>query len=99
MNFCEDGEEICAGGLTFTTIHTPGHSQGSVCFRCEKALFTGDTLFAGGCGRTDLPGGSWETIIESLQDIARMDVSLTAYPGHGESTTLAREKQYNPYMR
>ena len=62
-------------------------------------MFSGDTLFCGSCGRTDLPGGSWETIRESLGRLASIDRDLIVYPGHGESTTLAWEKQYNPYMR
>ena len=97
--FCEEDEIIHAGGLTFTVLSTPGHTWGSVCYRCGDALFSGDTLFAGSCGRVDLPGGDWNTIRESLQRLAELDDRITVYPGHGESTTLAREKQYNPYMR
>ena len=66
VNFCEDAEVIHAGGLRFVTLATPGHTHGSVCFRCENALFTGDTLFAGSCGRTDLPGGDPRKMMESL---------------------------------
>ena len=99
VQFCEDGEVIHAGGLRFTVMTTPGHTWGSVCYRCGDALFSGDTLFAGSCGRTDLPGGDWDTIQESLQRLALLDGSIAVYPGHGESTTIAREKQYNPYMR
>ena len=99
VRFCEEGEHIHAGGLTFTTMETPGHTWGSVCYVCENAIFSGDTLFAGSCGRTDLPGGDWQTIMLSLERLAELEGDFDIYPGHGESTTLAREKQYNPYMR
>ena len=99
VSFCEDGQTIPVGGLTFTAIATPGHTGGSVCYRCENALFSGDTLFARSCGRTDLPGGDWDTIQDSLQLLASLAENHTVYPGHGSSTTLAYEKQYNPYMR
>ena len=99
VRFCEEGEHIHAGGLTFTAMETPGHTWGSVCYVCENAIFSGDTLFAGSCGRTDLPGGDWQTIMLSLERLAELEGDFDIYPGHGESTTLAREKQYNPYMR
>ena len=99
VQFCEDYEEISAGGLSFTVYDTPGHTWGSVCYLCENALFTGDTLFAGSCGRTDLPGGDWATIVQSLNRLAELEIDVNVYPGHGESTTLSREKKYNPYMR
>ena len=99
VNFCEDGGTISAGGLTFRVLATPGHTRGSVCYLCEDALFSGDTLFAGSCGRTDLPGGSHKTILQSLSLLARLEDNCTVYPGHGESTTLAEEKMYNPYMK
>ena len=97
--FCENGEAIHAGGLIFTVIETPGHTWGSVCFRCEDTLFSGDTLFAGSCGRTDLPGGDWNTIRQSLEQLAELEGDCTVYPGHGESTTLSAERRFNPYMR
>lgn len=99
VQFCEDFEEIHAGGLTFTVLSTPGHTYGSVCYRCENILLTGDTLFAGSCGRTDLPGGDWKTIQASLRRLAQLEGSYWVHPGHGQSTTLAQEKQYNPYMK
>lgn len=97
--FCEDNEIIHAGGLTFSVLTTPGHTYGSVCFQCEDVLFSGDTLFARSCGRTDLPGGDWDTIKWSLGRLSALEGDFTVYPGHGESTTLAAEKQYNPYMK
>ena len=99
VRFCEEGEQIHAGGLTFTALETPGHTWGSVCYLCEDALFSGDTLFAGSCGRTDLPGGDRQTIMLSLERLAEIEGNYTVYPGHGESTTLAKEREQNPYMR
>ena len=97
--FCEDQEEITAGGLTFRVLATPGHTGGSVCFLCENVMFSGDTLFECSCGRTDLPGGDWDTIQNSLARLAEIEENYTVFPGHGRSTTLAQEKRYNPYMR
>jgi glyoxylase-like metal-dependent hydrolase (beta-lactamase superfamily II) len=99
VSFCEEGEQIRAGGTVFTVLETPGHTWGSVCYRCEDAIFSGDTLFAGSCGRTDLPGGDWNTIRQSLERLAALEGNDTVYPGHGESTTLEQERIYNPYMR
>ena len=99
VQFCEDGEEISAAGLAFKVLETPGHTYGSVCYLCGDALFSGDTLFAGSCGRTDLPGGDWNTILESLKRLSALSGNYAVYPGHGNSTTLSQEKLYNPYMR
>lgn len=94
-----DGDILHLAGLDITVIHTPGHTPGSVCLLCETTLFSGDTLFAGSCGRTDLPGGDWATIQTSLKKLAGYDADLWVLPGHGEATTLGDEKKYNPYMR
>jgi glyoxylase-like metal-dependent hydrolase (beta-lactamase superfamily II) len=77
----------------FTVLHIPGHTQGSVGFYDEKAkvLFSGDTLFQGDCGRTDLPGGSWPQIQQSLRRLAALDKDITVYPGHGPATTIGDE--------
>ena len=99
VDFCEDGEFIRAGGLIFQVLETPGHTWGSVCYRCQDALFSGDTLFAGSCGRTDLPGGDWETIRESLARLAQLDGDFRVFPGHGYATALSQERQWNPYLR
>ena len=99
VNFCEEGEVICAGGLEFTVLETPGHTWGSVCYLCEDALFSGDTLFAGSCGRTDLPGGDYQTILLSLERLAELPGDRTVYSGHGDITTLEKERKRNPYMR
>ena len=99
VNFCDDGHILHIAGLTFQVLATPGHTGGSVCYRCGDALFSGDTLFAGGCGRTDLPGGNWDTMVKSLGRLAALTDPLRVFPGHGESTTLAQEKKYNPYLK
>ena len=93
------GDVLTLAGLSIHVLHTPGHTPGSVCLLVENAMFSGDTLFAGSCGRTDLPGGDWATILQSLKRLAATETDYAVYPGHGESTTLAAEKQYNPYLR
>ena len=99
VNFCQEGEIIHAGGLTFAVMETPGHTWGSVCYLCENAIFSGDTLFARSCGRTDLPGGDWKTIVLSLERLAQLEGDYTVYPGHGGTSTLEAERKCNPYMR
>ena len=94
-----EGTCLNLAGLDISVIQTPGHTPGSVCLMVGDALFSGDTLFAGSCGRTDLPGGSWATILKSLRRLREMEANFRIFPGHGESTTLAEEKQYNPYLR
>ncbi len=94
-----EGDTITPAGISFQVLSTPGHTPGSVCLIAENFLFSGDTLFAGSCGRTDLPGGSTSAIRASLRRLAAFPQDYSVHPGHGESTTLAWEKQYNPYMR
>ena len=94
-----EGDMLNLAGLETRVIHTPGHTEGSVCLLVEDAMFSGDTLFEGSCGRTDLPGGDWATILQSLKRLAGMEKNYAVYPGHGPSTTLAEEKKYNPYMQ
>ena len=94
-----EGDTLALAGLTIHVIHTPGHTPGSVCLLAEDTLFSGDTLFAGSCGRTDLPGGDWSTILRSLKRLAAFETNYWVRPGHGESTTLTQEKMYNPYLR
>ena len=96
-----DGSEVKFGNTTFSVMTTPGHSRGCICFYSEKdhVLFSGDTLFCGSCGRTDLPGGSHEAIMQSLLRLATLPDDTEVYSGHGPATTIGREKQYNPYMR
>ncbi len=98
-DYYADGDEIAVGTLRFAVMETPGHSSGSVCLRCGDALFSGDTLFAGTCGRTDLPGSSPTQMRRSLARLAAIDENLAVYPGHGHSSTLDEEKKTNPYMQ
>ena len=94
-----EGDFVEAAGLSFKVLHTPGHTPGSICLLCENAMFSGDTLFWGSCGRTDLPGGSWATIRKSLLRLADLSGDYDVYPGHGDATTLSFERKMNPYMR
>lgn len=94
-----EGDVLDLAGLSIRVLHTPGHTPGSVCLMVEDTLFSGDTLFQDSCGRTDLPGGSWATILQSLKRLAQLEGDYTVCPGHGPATTLAEEKRYNPYMR
>mgnify|MGYP002603153174 CR=1 FL=1 len=87
------------GGMTCTVLDTPGHTPGSVCLLIDDAMFSGDTLFAGSCGRTDFPGGSDAAMGASLRRLAGLSTDYRVYPGHGMDTTLAEEKRYNPYLR
>ena len=93
-----EGDILELAGLTLRVLHTPGHTPGSVCLLCQDVLFSGDTLFSGSCGRTDLPGGDWPTIQKSLRRLAGIEADLTVCPGHGEASTLSREKVTNPYL-
>jgi len=94
-----EGDTLHLAGLTIDVIHTPGHTPGSVCLLCEDALFSGDTLFARSCGRTDLDGGDPEAMAASLKRLASFGNDYRVFPGHNSATTLALEKEYNPYMR
>jgi len=94
-----EGTQLKLAGLDIAVLHTPGHTPGSVCLLAENAIFSGDTLFQGSCGRTDLPGGNWATIVKSLHRLAALEGNFWVFPGHGGSTTLRDEKKYNPYMR
>lgn len=97
--FLEDNQEIQVGELKLKVIHTPGHSPGGVCFLAEKTLISGDTLFAESVGRTDLPGGSFEVLGNSIKNkLFTLPEDITVYPGHGPSTTIGHEKQNNPYF-
>ena len=94
-----EGDRLELAGIALEVLHTPGHTEGSVCLLTQDHMFSGDTLFAGTCGRTDLPGGSWQTIRASLLRLSKLDKNYTVHPGHGEATTLDKERMYNPYMR
>lgn len=94
-----EGTRLHLAGLDITVLQTPGHTPGSVCLLIDDTLFTGDTLFAGSCGRTDLPGGSWEQMQRSLSRLASLEPNYWVLPGHGESTSLSDEKKHNPYLQ
>lgn len=94
-----EGDTIAVGTLTVEVLSTPGHSEGSVTLRCGNALFCGDTLFAGSCGRTDFPGGSMKKILASLRRLGRLEGDLAVYPGHMEPSTLERERMWNSYLQ
>lgn len=94
-----EGDVLKLAGMELRVMQTPGHTPGSVCLVAGNDMFSGDTLFAGSCGRTDLPGGDWTVIRKSLLRLAALDRDYTVYPGHGEATTLFAEKKYNPYLR
>jgi hydroxyacylglutathione hydrolase len=97
-----DADLIEAGPLRANVIHTPGHTQGSIClhFPAENKLIAGDTLFAGSIGRTDLPGGSFDKIISSLQEkVLALPDTTVVVPGHGPLTTIGEERENNPFLR
>lgn len=98
-NFYPDGGQLTVAGLDFKLMHTPGHTPGSVCLLVEDALFSGDTLFAGSCGRTDFPGGDAHQMTASLRLLKTLPEHLVVYPGHGNASTIAYEKKHNFYFR
>ena len=91
-----EGSKIRFGEITLTVLHTPGHTEGSVCLMSdeERVLLSGDTLFAGAWGRTDLPGGDAEAMVDSLSRLATLEDGLTVLPGHGPQTNIGREKPW-----
>jgi hydroxyacylglutathione hydrolase len=97
-----DGDELEVGTLRFQVFHTPGHTPGHVCFyeSAEGVLFDGDVLFYRGIGRTDLPGGSWQQLMGSIQRVLfALPDETVVYSGHGPATTIGDEKQHNPWLR
>ncbi len=97
--YLEDGDIIDIGNLKVKVIHTPGHSAGGVCFLVENCIFVGDTIFQGSIGRTDLPGGNYNELINSIETkIFTLPDETIIYPGHGPETTVGYEKKYNPFF-
>jgi glyoxylase-like metal-dependent hydrolase (beta-lactamase superfamily II) len=97
-----DAQTLRVGSLVSSVLHTPGHTEGSVClyFPVEKKLIAGDTLFAGSIGRTDLPGGSFEKIIRSVKGhLLALPDDTVVYPGHGPTTTIGEERESNPFLQ
>lgn len=95
----EDNQELTLGNLVLKIIHTPGHTPGCICIQVEDSLFTGDTLFKGSIGRTDLPGGDMDIMQDTLQKMITLNPELKIYPGHGESSVLKHEIATNPYLK
>ncbi len=96
----EGGEEIRFNGISLKVIHTPGHSRGGISLLWDHLLFSGDTLFAGSVGRADLPGASLEVLLKSIREkLLTLDDEVIVYPGHGPSTTIGQEKQWNPFLK
>ncbi|MEI6207872.1 MAG: MBL fold metallo-hydrolase [Desulfuromonadales bacterium] len=99
--FLQDGMEIVFGNYVLKVLHTPGHTQGGCCLyiKNENMVITGDTLFADSIGRTDLPGGSHEQLLNSIRTkLFSLPDNVIAYPGHGPETTIGHEKKCNPYF-
>ncbi len=100
----DDGQKVSGAGMTFTAMHTPGHTQGSTCFLLEvdgeaPILFSGDHLFAGSIGRTDLPGGNRAQLMASMAaKILPLDDAVQVLPGHGDTTTIGKERATNPFI-
>lgn len=100
VKILSDKDNMSISGLEFSVLHTPGHTEGSVCyvFEKEKVIFSGDTLFASTVGRTDFVGGDFSVLMRSLEKIKKLDGDYDIYPGHNAKTTLSREKKFNEYM-
>ena len=96
----DDGDVVTAGRFSFQVIHAPGHTPGGICLYGHGVLFCGDTLFAGSIGRTDLPGGDYETLIGSIKHrLLVLPDETVVYSGHGEPTTIREEKRNNPFLQ
>src|SRR3954468_8967776 len=94
-----DGDAVEAAGVSFEVVSVPGHSSGHVAYYADGCLFSGDVLFAGSVGRTDLPGGDWDTLLGSIRTLVeRFPPDTVVYSGHGGETTLDRERQLNPFL-
>ena len=97
--YLEEGQEIKVGDLTFKVTFTPGHSKGGTCFIVADSVFTGDTLFNGSIGRTDFLGGSYNELIESIENkLMILDKDTVVYPGHGPKSTIIYERMRNPFL-
>lgn len=96
--YVNDKEKLELGELRLSFIHTPGHTKGCMCIRVNNEMFTGDTLFAGSIGRTDLYSGNYKQIEKSLKKLSKYEDNINIHPGHGPSSTLGIEKVSNPYM-
>lgn len=96
----DEGDVISFGDISLKVLHTPGHSPGGISLLTDKIVFVGDSLFAGSIGRTDLPGGDYNTLITSIKTkLLALDEDTTVYTGHGPATTIRQEKRVNPFLR
>ena len=96
----QDGDTVTVGQIQFKVLHTPGHTPGGISLHADKAVFVGDTLFAGSIGRTDFPGGDFDTLIRSIHTkLFTLPDDTAVYTGHMEPTTIGKEKKYNPFCR
>ena len=94
-----DGDTVAVNGLLFEVLHTPGHTPGGICLRRDGIIFSGDTLFNGSVGRTDLIGGNHDKLMESIRErLLVLDDDIVVYPGHGDDTTIAAERRGNPFL-
>ena len=98
-NNYDEGDVLELAGLTIRVMHTPGHTEGSVCLVVDDVIISGDTLFCHSCGRTDLPGGDPDAIMKSLARLKALEGDYRVLPGHNRATTLAVEREYNPFMK
>lgn len=94
-----DGDVICVGGVILEVRHTPGHTPGGICLIGPGMVFSGDLIFAGSVGRTDLPGGDHDTLLKSAGEIMKLPGETRILPGHGPETTVGRERLENPFLR
>jgi glyoxylase-like metal-dependent hydrolase (beta-lactamase superfamily II) len=95
-----DGDRVELGELEIEVLHTPGHTPGGCCLLLDSICFSGDTVFSGSIGRTDLPGGDYDTLMESIRDkILPLDDDIELLPGHGPETSVGQERELNPFLR
>ena len=94
----KDGDEILLGSVVLKVIHTPGHTVGGISILCGNMLFSGDTLFYEGVGRTDLPGGDYKMLAESMKKLMTLPDETRVFPGHGQETTIEHERRHNPFL-
>lgn len=99
-DFLTDGDKLDLGESAIGVLHTPGHSEGGLCYVTDVGVFCGDTIFAGSIGRTDFPGGSYETLIRSIKNkLLALEDSTVLYPGHGAATSVGAERECNPFLQ
>ena len=101
LQLVREGQKLSIGGVEFQVLETPGHTPGSICFHCQEEgiVFTGDTLFRLGVGRTDLPGGDGQQLLRSVRRICQLPGHCRVYPGHGPPTTIEHERSLNPFAK